>query len=114
MKELAIDFDGVIHDYHGWTGDVPQGGPIPGAREAIQELKKDFRIVIFTTRKPEFIRPWLKRYGFDENVSITNEKRSSFTVMLDDRGMNFAGNWETAVKQLKNFCPYWKSPQDPD
>ena len=49
-RRLMIDFDGVLHEYDGWNDGVIEGKPIQGAREAIEELKKTFEIIIFTTR----------------------------------------------------------------
>lgn len=113
MRTIAVDFDGVIHTYDKWDGDDPQGVPIPGAREGIRELAKDCNVIIFTVRRPEFVKRWLERFGFPA-LPVTNEKQSRFTIMLDDRGLNFGGNWETAVRQIKSFKPWWQTGQDPD
>jgi hypothetical protein len=113
MKTIAVDFDATIHEYNGFDGDDPQGEPIPGAREGIRELMKDCRVVVFTARKPEFVKRWLERKGFPP-LHVTNEKSPSFTAILDDRGLNFGGNWETAVRQLKGFRPWWCPNRDAD
>ena len=40
-QNLAIDFDGVIHNADkGWYDGTCYGEPIPGALEAIKELSK--------------------------------------------------------------------------
>jgi hypothetical protein len=113
MRTIAVDFDATVHSYNGFDGDDPKGVPLPGAREGIRELMKDCNVVIFTARKPEFVRRWLEKYGFPP-LMVTNEKSPRFSIILDDRGLNFGGNWETAVRQIKSFKPWWQTGQDPD
>ena len=50
-KKLAIDFDGVIHSYHkGWQEGELYGYVLPNAKETIDNLRKDFEIIIHTAR----------------------------------------------------------------
>ena len=50
-ETLLIDFDGTIHGYSkGWSDGTVYDPPIAGAKEAIDELKQKYQIVIFTTR----------------------------------------------------------------
>ena len=51
LKNVAIDFDGVIHDFSkGWHDGTCYGDPLPGSLNAIKELSKDYNIIIFTAR----------------------------------------------------------------
>ncbi len=51
-RTIAIDFDGVIHDYNkGWQDGTIYGDAIPGAmRAVIRLLQHGYDVVIFTTR----------------------------------------------------------------
>ena len=105
-KNLAIDFDGVIHDSSkGWFDGTCYGEPIPGAIESIKELSKSFNIIIFTAKaKPdrplvdgktgvELVKEWLEKYDIYKNVSeITSEKPRS-ELYIDDNVYRF-DNWQ--------------------
>ena len=49
-KNIAIDVDGVLAEYSGWKGFDHIGDPLPGAQEFLIQLRKKYRVVIFTTR----------------------------------------------------------------
>ena len=103
---LAIDFDGVIHNSDkGWLDGTCYGEPIPGAIEAIRQLSKRFNIIIFTAKaKPdrplvegktgtELVSSWLSKYGILDCISeITSEKPRS-ELYIDDNGYRFE-NWQ--------------------
>lgn len=108
MKTVALDFDGVLHAYKGWKGDIPTGKPITGALPACRKLAKKFNLIVFTTRKPEHVAQWLKKYNFDMFDGITNEK-PEWLVLVDDRCIRFNGIWEGLVEHIENFNPYWKT-----
>ena len=46
-QNLAIDFDGVIHNADkGWGNGTCYGEPLPGAIDAIKRLSEDYNIYI--------------------------------------------------------------------
>ena len=48
-KNIAIDFDGVVHTFDkGYHDGTCYGSPIDGSLEAIKELSKKYNIVIFS------------------------------------------------------------------
>jgi len=110
-KNLAIDFDGVIHDWSkGWHDGTCYGKPIKGAKKSIKLISKDFRIIIFSAKcKPdrplvngktgkELIIEWLEKYDLLDYVAeVTHEKPRS-VLYIDDNAYRF-DNW---VKTL-NF-----------
>lgn len=49
-KTVCIDMDGVLAEYSGWQGIFHIGDPIDGARDFVDELAKDFKIMIYSTR----------------------------------------------------------------
>lgn len=104
-KNLAIDFDGVIHNaFKGFYDGTCYGEPLPGALEAIPILAKNYKIIIFTAKaKPdrplingktgtELVSDWLEKYGVLKYVSeITSEKPRAI-LYIDDNAFRFK-NW---------------------
>ena len=41
-NNIAIDFDGVIHEFKGWGDGTCYGEPLEGALEAIKLLSKKY------------------------------------------------------------------------
>lgn len=113
-NNIAIDFDGVIHNFDkGFYDGTCYGEPILGSLESIKELSKKFKIIIFTAKaKPdrplvngktgtELVREWLFKYGVLEYVSeITSEKPRAF-LYIDDNGYRFE-NWEDTLSFITN------------
>lgn len=106
-KSIAIDFDGVIHKYStGWQNGMLYDGPIEGAKNTIDRLKrKGYKIIIFTVRlNPMFdiinkgvrnvrrdIEDWLAKHSiyYDE---LTNNKPPAIAY-IDDKAIRFT-NWK--------------------
>lgn len=113
MREtISLDFDGVLHDYRaGWTGYVPEGEPVPGARAAVLALlAMDYEVVISSCRAytqigREGIREWLGKHGFPvERLHVTCEKPHA-AHYVDDRAIRFEGEWPAVFDQLRR--PVW-------
>ena len=49
-RAICVDFDGVIAGYSAWKDGLSIGDLIPGAREFLEELSKDYEIIIYTAR----------------------------------------------------------------
>lgn len=113
-QNIAIDFDGVIHDFSkGWHDGTCYGEPIPGSIEAIKFLSQKFRIVIFTAKaKPsrplvngktgkQLVEEWLDKHGVLQCISeITSEKPRAW-LYVDDKGYRFL-NWEDTLSFVEN------------
>lgn len=109
-QNISIDFDGVIHSFHlGYHDGTCYGDPIPGSLGALQELSKNYNIVIFTAKaKPdrplingktgtELVWEWLKKYNVDCYVKeVTSEKPRSL-LYIDDKGYRFE-NWNDTLE----------------
>ncbi len=114
-KNIAIDFDGVVHTFDkGYHDGTCYGSPIAGSLEAIKELSKKYNIIIFTAKaKPsrplvnnktgtELVRDWLEEHNVLKYVSeITAEKPRAF-LYIDDKGYRFE-NWSDTMKFLEDF-----------
>jgi 5'(3')-deoxyribonucleotidase len=110
---VAIDFDGVLHDaYQGWGNGTCYGNPLPGAIDAIKELSKKYKIIIFTAKaKPdrplvngktgtELVQEWFKKYNILDYISgITSEKPRA-ELYIDDNGYRFE-NWNDTLKFIE-------------
>jgi ribonucleotide monophosphatase NagD (HAD superfamily) len=113
LNNLAIDFDGVIHNFDkGWHDGTCYGEPLPGALEAIARLANKYNIIIVTAKaKPsrplvngktgtELVSEWLEKHSVLQFVDeITAEKPRS-QVYIDDKGYHFQ-NWEDTLKYLE-------------
>jgi hypothetical protein len=113
-NNLAIDFDGVIHNFNkGYHDGTCYGEPIPGSLEAIKELSKKYKIIIFTAKaksnRPlvggktgtELVSDWLKKYNIFDCVSeITSEKPRAI-LYIDDNAYRF-NNWFSTIEYIKN------------
>jgi hypothetical protein len=107
---LAIDFDGVLHRYTGWTGDTKLSAPIPGAVDFCCRAKERFHLVVYSARAadPEQKRAigyWLSQHGFPV-MYVVSEKPPAI-VYLDDRAWLFNGVWPD-IDALVAFRAWWE------
>lgn len=104
-RTIAIDFDGVLHEYEGYKGGQILG-PRPGAKQAVTDLlQAGHTVVVFTTRPSTLVAPWLQEHGFP-SLPVTATK-SPFWAIIDDRAICFDGNWDRALAEIEGFEPYW-------
>ena len=111
-KNIAIDFDGVVHTFDkGFHDGTCYGEPVEGALEAIKVLSEKYNIIIFTAKaKPsrplvngktgtELVYDWLVKHGVMKYVKqITSEKPRSF-IYIDDKGYKFE-NWKDTLEYV--------------
>ena len=114
-QNLAIDFDGVIHNADkGWGNGTCYGEPLPGAIDAIKRLSENYNIVIFTAKaksdRPlvngktgaKLVYEWLQKYQIEQYVfSITSDKPRA-ELYIDDNGYRFE-NWNDTLKFVKTL-----------
>ena len=127
MKTVAIDFDGVIHDYEGgWQGyDVISGKPVPGVIEDILRLRAaGYTVVVMTSRALDpfgasVVREWLEAHGLSVGRGGLDPRESwdSFDIFeitarkavamcyIDDRGVTFRPGMDL-VDTVRNFTPW--------
>ena len=112
LKNIAVDFDGVIHNFDkGFHDGTCYGDPLPGALDAIKLLSSKYNIIIFTAKaKPsrplvngktgtELVQEWLEKHNVMQYITeITAEKPRS-QVYIDDKGYHFQ-NWKDTLKYL--------------
>jgi hypothetical protein len=114
-NNLAIDFDGVIHNADkGFHDGTCYGDPLPGSLDALRLLATKYRIVIFTAKaKPnrplvngktgtELVSEWLEKYEVLRYVAeITSEKPRAI-LYIDDNAYRFE-NWEETLKYTQGL-----------
>jgi hypothetical protein len=112
-NNLCIDFDGVIHSYHlGFHDGTIYGYPIEGSLDAVRELSKKYKIIIFTAKakkdRPlvngktgtELVWEWLHKYGITDCIAeVTAEKPRGF-LYIDDNGYRFE-SWVDTLKYVE-------------
>jgi hypothetical protein len=113
-KNLAIDFDGVIHkNSKGFHDGTVYDEPIEGSYEALKELSQHYSLIIFSAKarpdRPivdnktgiEHIWEWLKKYQMDSFISEVVSEKPRAIYYIDDKAIQFT-NWENTLIQIKN------------
>ena len=112
LKNIAIDFDGVIHEFHGWGDGTCYGDPLPGALDAIKTLSKKYNIIIFTAKvKPdrplvngktggELVDEWLEKYNIKQYIDKVTCEKPRAEIYIDDKGLRFH-NWDKCLIDLE-------------
>ena len=107
-KTIVFDFDGVIHSYtSGWKGyeNIPDE-PVEGIKEVIDELRKDYHIVVVSSRCKtkegmSAIIQYLRKHNII--VDVVMKVKPSAIVYIDDRAICFDGNTKNLLNQINNF-----------
>ena len=113
-QNLAIDFDGVIHNADkGWHDGTCYGDPLPGAIEAIKILSKKYTIIIFTAKaKPdrplinnktgvELVKDWLGKHDLLNYITDVTSEKPRAELYIDDNGYRHI-NWDNTLNFIKN------------
>ena len=111
---MAIDFDGVIHNFDkGWHDGTCYGDPLPGALESIRELSKDWNIIVFTAKvrpdRPlvggktgqELVEEWLEKYDVMQYIDEVTFEKPRANYYIDDKAIEFTNNWTEIMERLK-------------
>tara|TARA_R100000458_G_C8176789_1_gene175269 strand:- start:181 stop:570 length:390 start_codon:yes stop_codon:yes gene_type:complete len=111
-KQIAIDFDGVIHDSKlGFHDGTIYGNLVPGAPEALKKISKSYDIVIYTckarTDRPlinnktgiELIWEWLEKNNLESYVKEIASEKPLATFYIDDKAIEFT-EWDKTLRRL--------------
>ena len=107
-KKILIDLDGVLNTYKG-NYDKDYIEPITSeAYEFIKNLSKKYKIVIFTSRNLLNASKWIIENNLDKFVeNVTNIKEPAY-LMIDDRCINFDGDFSILRNRINNFQTWYK------
>tara|TARA_R100000908_G_C3619427_1_gene65643 strand:+ start:98 stop:487 length:390 start_codon:yes stop_codon:yes gene_type:complete len=110
LNNVAIDFDGVIHNFDkGWHDGTCYGDPLPGSIEAVKRLSKQYNIIIFTAKvKPsrplvngktghQLVTEWLDKYDILDCVDEITCEKPRAQIYIDDKAYHFT-NWKDAIE----------------
>lgn len=100
-KTLAVDFDGVIHAYtKGWNGGACYDDPSPGTLDALRELSKRYRLVVFTARHDLVaVAAWLQTHRMAHYFDDVTNRKPAAVAYIDDRAVRFT-DWDQALVDL--------------
>tara|TARA_B100001027_G_C16151419_1_gene278320 strand:+ start:168 stop:566 length:399 start_codon:yes stop_codon:yes gene_type:complete len=115
LNNVAIDFDGVIHNFDkGWHDGTCYGEPLPGSINAIKSLSKKYNIIIFTAKakknRPlvngktgvELVKEWLEKYDLIDFVSEITSEKPRAKIYIDDNGYRFE-SWEKTLNDIEEI-----------
>ena len=115
LNNIAIDFDGVIHNFDkGWHDGTCYGEPLPGSLEAIKILSKNYSIIIFTAKaksnRPlvngktgtELVKEWLEKYNVMQYVQDITSEKPRAKIYIDDNGYRFS-SWGKTLNDLEEI-----------
>lgn len=107
-KTILIDLDGVLNEY---TGDydkdfIPKIKP--GAKKFLQKLSREYTIKIFTTRNKLLTAKWLIKNKIDTLIEDIIDIKEPCWLYIDDRCLNFNGDFSSLYEKISDFKPYYK------
>lgn len=116
QKYVCVDLDGTIAYYKEWEGENHFGNPIEGVQEAFDKLRSaGWIIIIYTTRtNKKLVGGFLKRHSIPFDYINQNPEQPQNAIggkpyadaYIDDRGIQFNGNWQATVDDVLKFVPW--------
>ena len=116
-KTIGVDFDGVIHKSSlGFHDGTVYDEPIDGSLEAIKQLSKKYKIVVYSAKarpdRPlvnnktgiELIKEWLIKHDIFQYVQEVTAIKPRALFYIDDRAITFE-SWPQVMGELseKNY-----------
>jgi len=120
-KVICVDLDGTILQWFKGEWDATKyGEPVPGAKEGLAALIRDrWWVIIYTCRGDRNkVAETLLSYGIQKRLHYsainrrknvlpgTNPGKIGADVYLDDRNIEFRGDWSDAYKRISTFYPW--------
>ncbi len=112
-NNIAIDFDGVIHNFDkGWYDGTCYGDPIEDSLESIKKIAKKYNIIIYSSKalpdRPlvggkngkQLISEWLQKHKVLKYVSEITYKKPRAEYYIDDKGIFFDNNWKEILNKV--------------
>lgn len=109
-KTIAVDFDGTLNQYHGWTRGEPIPAPLDGAREFLRQLAVEAkaRVIIYTCRELGEVWDWLEKNEMVEFVACVTAQKPVAFAYVDDRAITFRGSYGETLQAIHDFKAWWE------
>jgi len=111
-KQIAIDFDGVIHNSKlGFHDGTIYGSPLANTKESLQKLSKKYKLIVYTCKanpkRPliegktgiELIKEWLVKHGMWEFIDHITFSKPNAVCYVDDKAVEFT-SWKDCLEIL--------------
>ncbi len=112
-NNIAIDFDGVLHNFDkGFYDGTCYGEPIEGSIEALKKLSKKFNVIIYSSKclpdRPlvegltgkEHIIQWLQKHDALKYIKDITHIKVRAKYYIDDKAIHFNNNWNEILKEV--------------
>ena len=103
---ICVDLDGVIHGYSkGYQDGSIYDEPVPGAKESLQKMKDmGHRVYVFSARTDvRAIEEYMDKHNLYYDKVHTGSKPPEAEIFIDDRAINFSGDWADTMSKVENF-----------
>ena len=110
---IAIDFDGVIHNFDkGYYDGTCYGVPIHNSLNALKLLSNKYNVIIYSSKclpdRPlinglngkQLIIKWLQKYNVLKYVKEITHFKPRAKYYIDDKGITFKNNWDEILEKL--------------
>jgi len=109
---IAVDFDGVIHEFKGWGDGTCYGNPLPGALEALKSLSEQYNVIIFTAKarpdRPlvngmtgmELVIEWLEEHDVMKYIDYVTFEKPRAKYYIDDKAIKYDDNWSEILAEV--------------
>lgn len=98
-RTLCVDIDFTLCISQ---GDYAKAVPVPGAREALQQLRRDGWVIVLHTGRHfnhwKTTVEWLAEHNFEYDQIVFGKPPSRFYI--DDRAIPFNGDWDKIIELL--------------
>src|SRR5690606_41489228 len=72
----------LLTDYSGWKGEDHFDPPREGAKEFLEELANEYKVVILTTRPSDKVWAWLREHRSGEHTSELQSRENLVCRLL--------------------------------
>ena len=113
LKNIAVDFDGVVHNFDkGWHDGTCYGDPIEGSLDAIKKLSETYNVIIFSAKvRPDrplvggktglqLVREWLEKHNALSFVKDITYEKPRAQYYIDDKAVKFQNNWKDILDEV--------------